>query len=85
MRMGRRRMPKCATEIVVSDGCIQFLHPAQSQPIGIKVEANLRAGRKLLLLARCQHKSASGGLNMIFDMISKIIRLLDFRCELIIF
>ncbi len=52
MRMGRRRMPKCATEMVVSVGCIEFLYPAESQSIGIKVEANLCAGRKLLLLAR---------------------------------
>ena len=51
MRMGRKRIPKRATETAVG-AFIQISHPADSESIGIKVQAYFCTDGIALLFAR---------------------------------
>src|SRR5262249_2606409 len=81
-RMGRSRIPKYATDIAAG-AFIEISCAPKGKSIGIKVEANFRAHRVALLLARRQNENTPGHLNMILEMISKIIRLQYFRGKLV--
>src|SRR5262249_11342497 len=83
-RIGRSRIPKYATDIAAG-AFIEISCAPKGKSIGIKVEANFRAHRIALLLARRQNENAPGDLNMVLEMISKIIRLQYFRRKLVAF
>src|SRR5215510_16090203 len=81
-RMGRSRIPKYATDIAAG-AFIEISCAPKGKSIGIKVEANFRAHRIALLLARRQNENAPDDLNMVLEMISKIIRLQYFPRKLV--
>src|SRR5262245_61841864 len=81
-RMGRNRNPKCATEIAAG-AFIRISRATQGKSIGIKVESNFCAHRIAYLLARRQNEGTPGDLNMIFEVIAKIIGLQYSRGKLV--